>query len=523
MAVAVNKDTSLLLQKNKKVQVKVILLDEEYRETDYLTGFVKSSTYDISATSNIRRTCSLTLSIPVKEQINANFEQNWIKHLVELQCGIYSFEEGEYVWYSMGRMLMVSADTTFDATTQEVKLSLVDLMASMTSERGSQLGTGLVFKEGSNIANAIKEVVAVYSPYKLMMDNFPEFEDTVPYDLEVSSGKYPFDALKALLDLFPYYEMFYDAEGRFYVQMIPTKIGDADDIAADTIDPLLISEKRSVNFSEVKNTTEIWGRSLDAKYTASTCESSNGKYQLFIDDTFEALVVNDTYSFTPDKDCVAGQTIQIQNAAECAICTQAGDGTYTAIEAGKMKANIHYVIRYTENDGIGKFVLQGPSLIHVIVQEIDAEPNSGQKTAYMQENGCYDVQWVVNPDSPFACTTTSTTDKIDREIKQVLQGGEYDNIYTTELAYERASYENWLKTRLQDSVELEMILIPWIDVNQKITYTSPTSGEAMTLITQSISFDFAKWTMTVKGSKFYPYYPWWSEENEKDGSSEDGE
>lgn len=506
----VNKDSNLLLQKNKQVQVKVILLDEQYSETDYLTGFVKSSTYDISATSNIRRTCSLTMSIPVKEQINVNFEQNWIQHLIELQCGIYSFTESKYIWYRLGRMLMVSADTTFDATTQEVKLSLVDLMASMTSERGSQLGTDLVFKEGSSIKNAIKEVVSVYSPYKRIMPNseFPDFEDSVPYDLEVASGKYPFDALHELLNLFPYYEMFYDIEGKFCVQMIPTKINDPVDIGAEIIDELLISEQRSVKFSDVKNTTEIWGRSLDAKYTALSCETSGNKYQLFIDDAFETLVVNDTYSFTPTTESVAGQTVQIQNTTECGLYTQAGDGTYIPIEAGKIRANVHYVIKYMD-DGTGKFILQGPSLIHVIVQEIDSYPNKGQRTDYMNENGCYDVQWVVNPDSPFACTIAPTTGSISREIKQVLQGEEYENIYTTELAYERASYENWLKTRLQDNVELEMILIPWIDVNQKIEYTSPTSGEVVTLVTQTISFDFANWTMTVKGSKFYPYYPWW--------------
>lgn len=507
------KDVDLAFSHNKRVKLKVALLDELYRETDELTGNIKSSSYDVSSTSNIRRTSSLTLSVPKADQINKNFDKEWISHLVELSCGIYSMVDGDYIWYPLGRMLMVSADTTFDATTQEVKLSLVDMMATLTMERGSQLGTDLVFPEGSNIKEALIEIISTFSPYKkIHWDKIPEKfgnETTVPYDITVSSGNYPFEALRELLNLVPYYEMFYDSDGYFIVQEIPTKIADSIDVPKSVIDPLLINEKRAVKYSDVKNTTEIWGRTLDSKYTTLNCVTSitdtGARYDLTIDDTFEALVVNDTYSFTPDTDSVAGQSIKIQETEEYKIYTQTGDGEYSLIEAGAMQSDTHYVVKYVDE----KFVLQGPSFIHVIVQEIVETPSPSLENDFKMENGCNDVRWVVNPESPFACTIEPTTGKIEREIRQVLQGGEYDAIYTTELAFERASYENWLKTRLQDNVELEMVLLPWMDVNLKIQYTSPTSGEEMTLITQSVSFDFAKWTMTVKGSKFYPYYPWW--------------
>ena len=90
----------------------------------------------------------------------------------------------------------------------------------------------------------------------------------------------------------------------------------------------------------------------------------------------------------------------------------------------------------------------------------------------------------------------------------MLQDGDYAKIYTTELAYERASYENWSKCRQQDTVDLEMILIPWLDVNNKIEYTSPMNGDVGQWLVKSISYDFANWTMKVRASRFYPYYPW---------------
>ena len=162
------------------------------------------------------------------------------------------------------------------------------------------------------------------------------------------------------------------------------------------------------------------------------------------------------------------------------------------------------VIKYFEN----KFILQGEMKIRVIVQEVVEEPSAQAKQAFMEDNECTNVEWIVNPDSPFACTLSPTTGLIRGEIKQVFEGGEFEGIYTTELAYERAKYENWKACRLQDTKEIEMILIPWMEINNKIQFTSPVTDQLETWIVQSISYDFIRWTMTVGVSRFYPYYPW---------------
>lgn len=434
----------------------------------------------------------------VRKQIYEDFQKTWIHRMVEVNCGIDDAASGETVWYSMGRMLMVNGSASYSATSQEIRISLVDLMASLMAERGSQMGVGMLIPAGSNMKGALAAIVAEFSPYKRY--SIPEFEDTVPYDIEVPLGAYPFDALKELLNLFPYYEMFYDAEGVFTVQEIPTKISDPVDIGDDILDELLLSENTesaSVNFSDVKNTTEIWGRSLDAMYTATSCTSSGTCYNLVIDDTFEKLVVGETYSFVPDQTSAAGQSLKIQDTTEHQIYTQAGDGTYTAIAAGAMAEGVPYCIRYAEQG----FVLQGELEIHVIVQEAKAMPSATAQTKFKENNACRDVEWVINPDSPFACVENSINN-MDFEIRQVLEGGEYDAIYTTQLALERAKYENWKKTRLQDSLTFESVLIPWIEVNDKVEYTSPITGETQTVLVQEVSFDFARWTMTVKGVRF---------------------
>ena len=522
------KHIDLLRSHNKKIQIRATLLNENYAVEETLTGRLQSITYDMQYDSDIRRTCSLVMSIPRKEQIQLNFEKTWNKRVVELSCGIYSDKyssndfnysftnlENEledtpgYVWYGLGRMLMSSGSTTYNATTQEVKLNLVDLMACMTQERGSQMGTTNVIYAGSNIKAAIEDFVEKYAEYKF--HDICTFDDVMPYDLTSEIGDYPIDYLKKIIELFPYYEMFYNNSGQFVVQEIPTKISDPVDIGPSIIDDLIISENKSVDFAEIKNTTEIWGRELSGDYVATNVTTSNGCYNVTIDGTIDTLVSGEKYTILPPTDSVAGQTMKIENTTAYQIYTSNGTGTvYTPIEAGAMKALVPYVIRYFEE----KFILEGELQVRCIVQEIkvnlpeDEDIFDTAKEYYKQDNSCNNIEWVVNPDSAFGCWIDPTTGLIQGVKKQVLEGGEYENIYTTQLALERAKYETWLKCRMQDTVEIEMILIPWMDINQKIQYTSPISGEVGTWIVQGISYNFDNWTMTVKAARFYPYYPW---------------
>lgn len=497
------KDLELLRARNKKVRIRAVLLDDNYNEVSDLVGTIRSTSYDIDSDSDIRRVSTLTMLVQDKSNLN-NFEEIWISHMVELSIGIYDAAFLDYVWYPLGRMLMKSGSSKYNATTQEVKMSLVDLMANVTEDRGSQMGVDMLIPAGSNIRNALISVITTLSEFKRY--NIPEFEDVVPYDIEVSAGSYPFEALKSLLGLFPYYEMFFDHEGIFTVQQIPTKIEDEVDIGADVIDELLIDVEKNSNFNVVKNTTEIWGRELNPKYMSTSCVSNNGTYKLTIDE-YENLTTGDTFGFVPDAACESGQMLGINNIDPIKIYVESGTGYYSELSDEEMQVDVAYVVKYVDIDE-PRFVLQGELFIHVIVQEVAEMPSEEEQARFIASNACNNVRWIVNPDSPYACTLEPTTGRIEREIRQVLEGGEYSSIYTTQLAYERASYENWLKTRVQDTVTLQMILIPWMDVNQKIQFTSPISGEVETLIVQSISYDFARWTMTVKGRKFYPYYPW---------------
>lgn len=499
-------DIELLKSHNKKIRMTIKLFDSvTYQEIDNITGNVVSASYDKTYNSDIRATCSLTISIPNKRNINLDFEKTWNKRMVELYCGIYDFKTSTWREYSLGRMLMESGKTTYNGTTQQISLNLVDLMASLTESRGSQIGSDThipATSTGTSVRNVLISIIGEFATFKRY--NICEFEDTIPYDLDFGNGIYPIEMLKKILDLFPYYEMFYDEEGIFTVQPIPTKVEDPIDIDKYILDECLISEGKENNFSNIKNTTEIWGKELDCDYAAVSCVQSESTYNVTIDSSFTAYVDGETYAVYPNANSVAQQKMNIQNLGAYKIYKMNGAGIYVEIEAGAMKANTAYCIRYFQN----KFVLVGELQIRCIVQEIVEEPSTEAKAYYKSQNNCENVEWVINPISPYACTLAPTTGRIIGEIKQVLDDGEYADIYSTELAYERARYENWLKCRLQDTTTIEAILIPWINVNQKIQYTSPITGELGTWIVQSISFNFENWTMDVTASRFYPNYPW---------------
>ena len=108
--------------------------------------------------------------------------------------------------------------------------------------------------------------------------------------------------------------------------------------------------------------------------------------------------------------------------------------------------------------------------------------------------------WDQNEASPFC------VQKLGR-ITEVLSGGEYAKIATNDLALQRAKYELWKRTRLNDGLQLQTITIPWLDVNQKIRYTPRITGKTEEWIIKSINHSVSSGTSSLELIKFYPLYP----------------
>ena len=99
----------------------------------------------------------------------------------------------------------------------------------------------------------------------------------------------------------------------------------------------------------------------------------------------------------------------------------------------------------------------------------------------------------------------------NNQVRQVCAGGEYDNIYSNDLAEQRARYEIYLRARLHDSINITCVPIYWLDVNQIIEYQLPNSvsKENDYWLIKSISTDInIDGTQTINAIRYYSEYAW---------------
>lgn len=517
---ATQEDINAINQHSHDVLYKLELLDEYLLVISEVTATARDVSFNIDADSDMRRTGSMTLVLNDKEWVEENFELGWMDKFVRFSVGL--LYQGEYRWYKLGTMVVSSDAFNYDEQTNELQLTLTDIMGYLNAERGSQIGTAVKIPMNAVIKGQIEATVARWSLLK--RTEVEDFPDVIPYDLEFQEGSYPYDILKKVIGLFPWYEQFFDADGIYHAKKIPMHIDDPCLLRANHINDLIISEKRSLDFGAIKNTTEIWGKRNTADYVATGCNLSGTTYQLSFLVTMQAVEANKKYGFTVDTNSPAGPSLAftITDTSTHTTSTETlpllnSDGT--ELPAGAMTAGRTYVARClltVENgEAVKRMYLLGQKEIHVIVREMNEQPSSEDEEYDKSRNACEDIRYIINPESPYACDRYNNSavnperfSIANGEIRQVLKDGDYASIYTTELAYQRGEYENYLRCRMNTSVELTTILIPFIDVNQKIEYTSPTTGDTHQYIVKSVSMDVSGFKMTMKLSRFYNYYPY---------------
>lgn len=506
-------DMGLILQPTIRTAIRINTLDANYNIIGELQGGLVDISSNIKADSDIRNTCNLTMVVNEGQDFANTLPSIWMDKLARVFFGIWDEIREQYVWYIQGTYLYTQNSCTYDQATRQLTLTLSDIMASVTSIRGSMIGHEVEIEAESNMKEAIETTIERFSPYK---DNIVcDFDDTVPYDLEFNHTDYPYVILKQLVDLYPCHEQFYNRSGVYIVKSIPTAMAEPCVLSAEEMKEFILgNETVNTDFSEVKNATEIWGQELDAEFTAETCTTTDNCYTLsvvcdtyqlkennnrvVVDDEYEILTDGDTFAFVPMTDCADGQTMRILSLPVCGLYTQNGLGEYTPIEANEILAGVQYVVRYVGADE--RFVLLGRSLIHVMCMEYNNLPSDETIMEMKAFHDCEDMKFIINPDSPYSCERIGC-------VKNVLRDGEFANITSTNLAFERASYENWKSTRFYDTITLECLYVPWLDVNQKIEYTSLNTGETHQYIVQEIDVK-SNFTMTLTLRKFYNFYPW---------------
>ena len=147
--------------------------------------------------------------------------------------------------------------------------------------------------------------------------------------------------------------------------------------------------------------------------------------------------------------------------------------------------------------------------IFQFVVQTEGEGESATETKFWRFMGHQQAQatsYDNNPSSPFYVGDPIGSSSVGR-IRIVLYGGEYDNIYSDDLAKQRADFEIYQRSRLNDSISMETIPIPWMDANIVVSHRFGQKQEPSKYIVKSFSVDYATGgTMTINAISWYPYY-----------------
>ena len=460
------------LQNIQSRYIRIELLNQNFQTVNQLEGICTSGSISIDANSDVRRTGSIVLVVT-----NSDFEvtvggQIWLERYVKVWVGTMSLQTGEVEYTNCGVFIIDAPNYQYDPSTNTLTLSLLDLMAKLTGIRNGYVkGITVIFSAGENIREAIIDILELAGITKYIVEEAPS-PGTIPNDLEFNQGSTVYDLLAGLRDIYPNYEMFFDADGVFYYKPIPT--GENDPIYIDDTlwSNIVLSEQIDVNFQDVKNVIEVYGKTHDPAHysTSTTVNTASSLIQLTIS-SISAYTEDMIYGFTlTDNPGYTGYNLRIGSLATLPILLDDGK-TPATIEAES--GEIYYCVQYkgTYWNWLGHLQAYG----------------------YAQDD---------NPDSPFYVGGQVGS------IRIPLFGGEYDNINSDNLALQRAQYELWKRTNLNSTLALSCVPVPWLDVNIKVQYTQQRNNTTAQYIIKSINFGLGPSdSMSVSLITFYPDSP----------------
>lgn len=265
MAVIPNQtDYDLSQLKVRNQRIKVDLLNFNFQTVNSLEGKVTDGSISIDATSDIRRTCNITLVVEDSTDIIAPGGQVWLDKFIKVYVGTDNPRNGnKTVWNNMGLFLINNPESVYNATTNTITFEGLDLMAKLTGRRNGQLpAVTTVVPAESKVADVVKQTITQLGGFDKYIIQDAGYE--IPYDIKKDMGSTIYDLLVEIRDLYSDWEMFFDVDGVFHWQQIPNGINEPVVLDFNQLkQKVIISETVDVDFENVKNHIIVYGRLLD--------------------------------------------------------------------------------------------------------------------------------------------------------------------------------------------------------------------------------------------------------------------
>lgn len=421
----------------------------------------------------------------------------------------------------------------------------------------------IFYGKPNTISGAMTKTIEQFSPFKYLIEtigsdviNVDGSNPTyIPYDLEFNTGANQWEVITKLRDLYSGWQTVFDVYGVFICNKIPTCENDEIMLTDEVFEPLIISEKQTYDFTSVKNITEVWGKCqetdryddspivtidsvnnkiiIDLELTQYACDADgkhNDPYQYStsellgftmpdITDNQRATAIDNNYSIYLRINYKSDTDNNLSYLPEILLVDDYTNKNITTLD--KLLDGIGYCIqpKYADNSG-WYAIFCGEFQVHAVCMLVDKQPNEEKRKQDKIKYNCQQISYIYNQgnvaiyDSTGNIRTYELTEEcpytIEKcgEINQSLSGNDYEQIYTTDLARQRAEYEAWKAGRLTDSITIETRLIPFLDVNLKIKYKSIHTGQVDTYIIDKVSHSFDNFTTTIEMHKFYATYPY---------------
>lgn len=425
-------------QSFRKLFAKIKLLNYNFQIVDELNGVVTNTpSFTIDSESDIRRSCSISL-IPLDKSFDIQSGGKiWLDKYIQIYMGIEDIKTQEIIYTNMGIYLINNPNKVYSSSENTLSFECIDLMAKLTGMRNGYLeGMDYIIPAGSNVREVFIETLKLAGFNRYLIDECP-FE--VPNEIRISSGGTIYDILSQLRDIADDYQIYFDVDGIFHYNKIPTTADNNVIVANDDLwKSILINYNIDVDFQNVKNVIEIYGATHNVSYFGEAT-LSNSVLQLTIEgipNYYDNLLIGFT---TPIEGNLSQNNIQIKlnKLNNLKLIDENG-------KTPKLKNNTYYVMYYKTS----------PNPYFLFLSELTAKGLASDD----------------NPKSPFYTKGTVG------ELRIVLQDGDYENLYSDLQCQSCAEYELYKRCKLYDSVTLTCVPIYWLDVNNVVEITLPNKN-----------------------------------------------
>ena len=313
------KEYEVAKQRERIIHSKVYILNTSFQRVAEISGVVlDGATFTNDATSDIRRTCSISI-VPTdssfdllsgnSDETSEHYTPNakiWLDKYFQIYIGIESNKTGEVVYTNMGIYLVDQPTQAYSAENNVLTINGVDMMAKLTGLRNGQLeGLPYQIHQGESIKDAMEAILSeakvknynVAKPTDLSSSNV----DTTQSEVEIGMGDTVYGLITKLAEINSNFQVYFDVNGIFNYNMIPSGYRDPIMVTDDIWKDVLISYNKSIDYENVKNAIEVYGKTNDAGNTPIGYAWDNNPYSPFYVGYTKGYPDNPDYAWTREN------------------------------------------------------------------------------------------------------------------------------------------------------------------------------------------------------------------------------